>query len=360
MKLLHRYILQGFFRIFGLALATFVGIYLLVDFFEKVDQFMANEATIGQYVGYFLIKIPLIATQVTPLAVLMAVFMTLGGLSRSNEITAMRSGGLSLLRISLPLVAVALFISFTVLVASEFLTPICARKSNHLLHTEVRGKPEISYRRDRIWFREGSQLINIRLANPEQGTLQGLTIYQLGANELLERRIDATSAQFQEGGWQLEKGTVRSFEGASGNLSKLERFETLAFPLGKTPKDFQVVETKKEELSFSELRSLAKKFLAEGYDATRYRVDMHARLATPFACLIMAFLGIPFALQKGRHSSIALGIAVSVAIGVSFFILQSIALALGYSSVLPPLVAAWSANLLFALFGLWLILSVRE
>lgn len=360
MKLLHRYILQGFFRIFGLALATFVGIYLLVDFFEKVDQFLANNATIGQYIGYFLVKIPLIATQVTPLAVLMAVFMTLGSLSRSNEITAMRSGGLSLIRISAPLVAVSLLISLAVLASSEFLTPLCARKSNHMLHTEVRGKPEISYRRDRIWFREGSQLINIRLANPEQGILQGLTIYQLGDNDLLQRRIDAQSARFQDPGWQLQQGTVRSFEGAGGAMSKLERFDTLAFPLSKTPKDFQVIETRKEELSFSELRSLARKFLAEGYDATRYRVDMHSRLATPFSCLIMAFLGIPFALQKGRHSSIALGIAVSVGIGVVFFIIQSIALALGYSSILPPLVAAWSANLLFCLFGLWLILSVRE
>lgn len=360
MKLLHRYILQGFFRIFGLALATFVGIYLLVDFFEKVDQFLANNATIGQYVGYFLVKIPLIATQVTPLAVLMAVFMTLGTLSRSNEITAMRSGGLSLMRISAPLVAVSLLISLLVMASSEFLTPLCARKSNHMLHTEVRGKPEISYRRDRIWFREGSQLINIRLANPEQGLLQGLTIYQLGADDLLVKRIDAQSARFLDQGWQLENGAVRSFEGAGGGLSSLEHFDTLALPLSKTPKDFQVIETRKEELGFRELRALAIKFLAEGYDATRYRVDMHARLATPFACLIMAFLGIPFALQKGRHSSIALGIAVSVAIGVGFFIIQSIALALGYSSILPPLVAAWSANLLFSLFGLWLILSVRE
>ncbi len=360
MKLLHRYLLQGFFQIFGLALATFVGIYLLVDFFEKVDEFLAKQATIRQYLGYFLVKIPLIATQVAPLAVLMGVFMTLGTLSRSNEITAMRSGGLSLLRLSIPLVGVALLISLGVLAANEFLTPLCAKKANYMFYTEVRGKPDISYRRDRIWYREGAQLINIRLANPEEGTLQGLTVYRLGENELLAGRIDAASARFLDGRWQLEKGTVRYFEDSGGNLSKQERFDTLPMDLGKTPDDFRIVESKKEELSFRELRNLARKFREEGYDATRYRVDMHARLAGPFACLIMAFLGIPFALQKGRHSSIALGIAVSVGIGVTFFILQSIAIALGYSAVLPPLVAAWSANLLFCLVGFWLILSVRE
>lgn len=360
MRILHRYLLQGFFRIFGLALAAFIGIYLLVDFFEKVDEFLAKQATISQYLGYFLVKIPLVATQVAPLAVLMGVFMTLGTLSRSNEITAMRSGGLSLLRLSAPLVGVSLVISLGVLAANEYLTPLCAQKANYMFYTEVRGKPEISYRRDRIWYREGAQLINIRLATPEAGTLQGLTIYQLGGNELLTGRIDAAAARFNDGRWHLEKGTTRHFDAAGGNLVKLERFDTLVLDLGKTPEDFRIVESKKEELSFGELRSLARKFRDEGYDATRYRVDMHARLAGPFACLIMAFLGIPFALQKGRHSSIALGIAVSVAIGVSFFILQSIAIALGYSAVLPPLVAAWSANLLFCLLGFWLILSVRE
>ncbi len=84
---------------------------------------------------------------------------------------------------------------------------------------------------------------------------------------------------------------------------------------------------------------------------------MHARLAAPFASLIMAFLGIPFALRKGRDSGLALGIAMSVMIGVAYFILQAISLAFGYSAALPPLLAAWSANLLFFLFGCWLFLG---
>jgi lipopolysaccharide export system permease protein len=113
-------------------------------------------------------------------------------------------------------------------------------------------------------------------------------------------------------------------------------------------------------MGIRELGQLARKVESEGYDATRYRVDLQAQTATPFACVVMAFLGIPFALSKGRGASLAAGIAISVGIGVTYFILQAALQAFGYSGVLPPVVAAWSANLLFTLLGAWLLLLARE
>jgi lipopolysaccharide export system permease protein len=130
--------------------------------------------------------------------------------------------------------------------------------------------------------------------------------------------------------------------------------------LRKTPEDFKMPEQKNTELGFRELYRISQRLQEEGYDAIRYRVDMHARLATPFAAVIMAFLGIPFALQKGRGSNIALGVAITIAIGAGFHIVNALITAFGYSAVLPPFVAAWSANILFGLFGLWLLLSVRQ
>ena len=108
MTLISRYILSTFCRIFSLALAAFIGLYLLVDFFERVDNFIEYGAAAHLYLQYFLYKIPFIAVQVTPLACLLAVFMTLGGFSRSNELTAMHGAGISLLRITLPLLGTGL------------------------------------------------------------------------------------------------------------------------------------------------------------------------------------------------------------------------------------------------------------
>jgi len=359
-SLLNRYILSAFARTFGLALAAFAGIYLLVDFFERVDDFIEHHAHISQYLLYFTSKIPMIATQIAPMAVLMGVFMTLGALSRNSELTAMRAGGISLWRLTAPLLATALLIAGLIQVINEYVVPLSAQKVNYILHTQVRGKPQLVVRRDRLWFREGGAIVNVRLALPEKNSLQGVTIFRIGEDFQLHSRIDAPQATYTSGVWMFEDVTVRQFSADLDTPPVVEHFARKPIELTKTPDDFRVAERKNEELGFRELRKMAKKLAEEGYDATRYRVDMHARLATPFASLIMAFLGIPFALQKKRGASLAMGITISVAIGITYHIIQAMLLAFGYSAVLPAAVAAWAPNLLFGLLGIWLLLMVRE
>jgi lipopolysaccharide export system permease protein len=358
-NLLNRYILTAFARIFGLALAAFAGIYLLVDFFERVDNFIEHKAHFSQYILYFFNKIPMIVVQIAPMAVLMGVFMCLGGLSRNSELTAMRAGGISLWRITLPLLATALLITGAMQVANEYVVPLSAQKVNYILNTQVKGKPQLVTKLDRLWFREGNAIVNIRQALPEKNALQGVTIFRLGDDFRLQSRIDAPQATFAKGAWLFENLTERKFS-AAAEVAAIEHHARRAVELVKTPDDFRTAERKTEELGVRALGVMASKLAEEGYDATRYRVDMQARLATPFASVIMAFLGIPFALQKKRGASLAMGITISVAIGITYHILQAILLAFGYSSVIPPAVAAWAPNLLFGLFGVWLLLMVRE
>jgi lipopolysaccharide export system permease protein len=360
MRLLNRYILTTYARVFFLSLAAFAGLYLLIDFFERVDDFIEHQARFSLYLLYFLNKIPLIVTQVTPLAVLMGVFMTLGGLSRTNELTAMRASGLSLIRITLPLVGTAFLTALIILITSELLVPVSARKINFIFDAELRGRQHQIYKRDNIWFREGDTIVHVRLAQPEAGRLQRVTFFRMDEEFHLSARTDARQGEFSDGNWVFEDLVIRSFTRDSGEIAATERLPSAALHLAKTPEDFKVPAQKNIELGFRDLYHLSRRLQAEGHDAIRYRVDMHSRLATPFASLIMAFLGIPFALQKGRGSGLAMGIAISVAIGAGFHIINAIIMALGYSAVVPPLFAAWAANLLFGLFGLWLLLSVRQ
>jgi len=359
MNLLNRYILTGFSRIFGLALAAFAGIYLLVDFFERVDDFIEHKAHLFQYILYFLNKIPMIVVQIAPMAVLMGVFMCLGGLSRNSELTAMRAGGISLWRVTAPLLATSLLITGIMQLANEFVVPLSAQKINYILDTQVKGKPQLVIKRDRLWFREGNSIVNVRQALPEKNALQGITIFRIGDDFRLQSRIDSSKATYTKGAWQFENMTERQFSTAA-EAATIQHYDRKPVELAKSPDDFRIAERESEELGVRALRVLARKLAEEGYDANRYRVDMQARLATPFASVIMAFLGIPFALQKKRGASLAMGITISVAIGITYHIIQAVLLAFGYSAVIPPMVAAWAPNLLFGLFGIWLLLMVRE
>lgn len=358
MTIISRYLSTSFGRTFFLALAAFIGLYLLVDFFERVDDFIEYKAPLVLYLSYFLNKVPLIATQVAPLACLLAVFATLGGLSRHNELTALHSAGVSLLRVTTPLLAATLLIALLSLLTSEYLVPGTIRNANLIMNSTLKGKPAVVFKRDRIWLRDGRNILHIRLASPENATLQGISIFQLDERLSLRTRTDAVRATWTEGRWQGSEVLRRRFDPVTGALSEMAAEKQAPLLMKITPEDFRVPGGKRnEDLNYRDLRNLARKLRQDGFDPTRFLVDMHSRIAAPFACVIMGFLGIPFALSKGRQSSLALGIGISVAIGVIFFILQATLLAFGYSAVLPPLVAAWSANLLFLMLGGWLFLA---
>lgn len=360
MKLVNRYLLSQFLRILVLTLCSFVGIYLLIDFFEKIGDFLDHQARASQYLSFLSNSVPVILSQVLPLAVLMTMVLTLGTLGRSNEITAMRACGLSLWRIIRSLMVLALLVSGLQLFVNEYLVPINARNLNQLLEIELKGKPQQSLSQGKIWYRDQNRIVHIVLAEPEKGRLQGVTIFELDRDSRLERRLTAPAVQYQEDGWRAETLRVRQFNPERGDLVSSEILSNQKLDLGRSPDDFKSGIPKNNELNYLQLSRTVKKLEDEGFDATRQRVDMHSRLAAPFTCLIMAFLGVPFALQRGRGSSIAVGIGLSLGIGVIYFILQSLILAFGYSGALPPLVAAWAVNLIFLMIGVWLLLNTRD
>ncbi|MDO3379395.1 LPS export ABC transporter permease LptG [Geoalkalibacter halelectricus] len=359
MKLIDRYILRRFFHVFGLSLAAFVGLYLLVDFFEKVDNLLEQGAPLGLYLAYFSAKVPLITVQVAPMAVLMGAFMAIGGLSRTSELTALWAGGISLPRIAGPLLGTAGFISLLLLLLGELVVPWSIRTTNEIWETRVHGRPTLVYKLDRLWLRDGEQIINVRLVQPEDNLLQGVSLFRFDEDFRLVERIEAPHAEHIGESWQAAELQHFRFAPGSGQLLSADRLREMPLPLTRAPEDFRGAQVAAEELNFRQLRQRATVLRGEGYDPRRFIVDMHNRLATPFATLIMAFIGIPFALQKGRNSRIALGIAITVAIGFSYHMLHAVSMAMGYAGILPPLVSAWSVNLLFVLLGTYLLLAER-
>jgi lipopolysaccharide export system permease protein len=238
--------------------------------------------------------------------------------------------------------------------------PWNAKQLNALLEFKLKGKQQIQLTRQEIWYRKDNRIINIALATPLKKTLQGVTVFTFDDQQKIIKREDVTRAFFKDGSWQAENMMTRVFDPQSGDLIQAEKLNDQTLNIERTPLDFSGREDLNNELNFRQLRALTDKLEREGYDATHQRVDMHNRVAAPFTCLIMGFLGVPFALQRGRNSNIALGIGLSLGIGIGYFIIQSLVTAFGYSNALPPLIAAWSANFIFLLMGIWLLLNVKE
>lgn len=360
MKILNRFLLKHFLRILLLSSSAFIGIYLLIDFFEKISGFINHHATTSDYFSYLLNSIPVIFVQILPLAILMTMVLTLGTLGRTNEVTAMRACGVSLWRIIQPFMLLAVGLSILLLCLNEFVVPVNARALNELLEVKLQGKQQMSLKRNEIWFRDKDRIINIRMADPQQRELHGVTIFTLDQIPRIILRQEAASVIYRNGSWRAKSLTERRFDPTTGDLLKTRIRRNQIIEINQRPADFALQKNLNSALNFRQLLKMVKKLDREGIDTTRQRVDMYNRLAAPFTCLIMAFLGVPFALQRGRNSNIALGIGLSLGIGVVFFILQSLITAFGYAGALPPLLAAWTTNVIFLMLGVWMLLSVKE
>lgn len=359
MTIVGRYILSLYWRLLSLCTGSFVAIYLLIDFIEKIGRFTRTHPASGDILLYFLLKVPEILVQTIPLAVLMATLLTLGGLARSSELVALRSCGVSLVKISLPLVGAALLISIGSFVAGEFVVPRTSARMAYVQEVLIKKKsPSTFFRQSNIWYRDEGTILQARHFDPASRRLDGVTVWRLSNTMQPRERIEARSAVPATAGWLLRQVMVRTFTG--GNVTATDRRSELLLPIPLHPDDLKEVEKEADTMGFFELRRLAAKLKAGGYDATRYLALMQSRLSLPFASLVMAFLGIPFSLRTGRSSGIAVGIGISLGIGFSYFVINSVLLSFGQGGVLPPLIAAWAANLIFIGLGVWLTLTVNR
>lgn len=359
MRILGNYIAATYMKILLLCIGAFVSIYLVIDFLERIRRFTNAHAEI-KYIGlYFLCKIPAMVTQVVPLAVLMATLLTLGGLSRTSEITAMRGCGISLLRITAPILGIALAISLATILANEIVTPACYAKMQYIQQVKIDKKsPNTFFRQQNIWYRDESSILEAKLFDPVTKTLKGITLWQLGPGIQPVRRIEAELGIYDNIGWLFKNVVLRVI--SNGSSIQTINLPELQMAIGLKIDDLRVLEKGTDNMGILALSSYCDKLLKGGYDPTRYLAQMHSRISLPFASMIMAFLGIPFALRGGRTSGIAFGIAISLVIGFSYFIINSMVLSFGQAGVLPPIISAWAANSIFAALGVWLSMTVNR
>jgi len=353
------YISKEFIIIFLLAICAFNVIYLVIDFFESVDKFLEHNASMGLALRYYLLKIPMITFQTLPLAVLLSTLVTLGILSRHMEIIAMKASGISLYRITRPIILISLLIAFINFFGNEYLVPYAYRKSEHIMNVQVRKHDQkLSFKNLNIWYRDDSKIYNFHAFDPQRNTLKGITVYLFDKDFQLLQRVDAHDAVWEKDRWTFNDVTIRNFR--EKQSMTIENHRRMDFFMGITPETLRKVEKDTEEMGYGELKRYVRRLQKAGYDATKYIVDLEVKLSFPFVNLIMVLIGIPFALKTGRAGGFATGVGISVAVGLTYYVLVSVSQALGHSGILPPLLSAWSPHLLFGGAGLVILLSIRQ
>jgi len=191
-KLIDQYILKEFLRFFLITFVSFIVLFLIIDFFEKSRMFMSNHATVAQIASYILYSIPFVISMTLPVAVLLATLLTYSFLSKYSEITAMKANGISLYRISLPVLAVAAAVSVFLFCFTEMITPASVQKMEHIIKVEVQKQQTLGFfKQNEIWYRSQNAIYNFKMFDVEKNILQGVTINRLNPDFTMKTRIDA-------------------------------------------------------------------------------------------------------------------------------------------------------------------------
>ena len=359
MTILFRYVTKEILLYFFIVLIAVLSIYLAVDFIEKIDNFMAAGVPAVRCVLYLTYKLPFIFVQVAPLGFLLSILVALGLMSKNNEVIALKSCGIGRNRLLKPAFVLGLIFGAVFFLVAELVVPVFMENANHIWLQEVKKKNIYATRTNDIWMRAARKIIHIKQYEPIKKEISGITIHTFDDAFRLVHRMDAERGVFVDGKWYFFDALEQIFDDPSGSGPRQAHHEELPAVLELMPDDLAQAAKRTDEMGLAELGRTIEKVEKEGYSATRYRVDYHGKIAAPFVCIFLSLLGTAIALRGRLREGMPVSITYGLGIAFLYWIFHSFCLSLGYAELLPAVVAAWIANVVFSSVSVVLLLNAK-
>jgi LPS export ABC transporter permease LptG/LPS export ABC transporter permease LptF len=361
--ILDDYVLREFLLTFVMVLVTFVMLMLVFTFFELLSDIIKNKTPLVT-VGEYLINLtPSMIYLITPLSVLIGVLVVFGIMTRNSELTAMKATGVSLYRITVPIVAIAAVLSVSLFMFDELYLPQANRRQEALRNV-IKGKPAETFEHPgRKWIfgrqRPGqpNRIFYYEYFDSDIDTFGNISVFEFSPGSFtIAKRIFASTAHWEPklNAWVFEDGWDRTFNGS--DVTSYETFPVRTFSeITEPPAYFKKEVRQSSEMNFGELAAYIHDLRQSGFNTVPLRVQLNHKIAYPLITLVMAVLAIPFALSMGKRGSLS-GIAIAIGVAITYFVVSGFFEAMGNVSWLPAFLAAWSPDLLFGLAGAYLLL----
>jgi LPS export ABC transporter permease LptG/LPS export ABC transporter permease LptF len=358
-NILDRYIIRKYVAIFILVFLALILISVIVTFFERIDNVYEHNKSISLLFEYIWFNLPEFIHYILPVTALTSALLALGLLTKFNEITAMKACGISLYRIIIPIILMAVLISLFSFYVQEDILPYSNKKREEVWN-KINDVPPRSYiYLDRRWVlsREKDRIYHYNYFDPDEAVFNHLSIFDLSLSSWsFEKRIYSERGYLRDGNLALENCWVRDFLG-----EKTERYERRSeMDLSQVEEMSYFLKEWKEpnQMNFGELSKYIKEIEESGFDTVKFKVDLHYKVSFPLASLIMTILGIPFAFSMGRRGTLV-GIGLSIVIAMIYWGAIGVFRELGVINFLPAFLSAWGPNLVFGLVGLYFLFTLK-
>jgi len=359
-QLLDLYLLRSFCYYFILMTVGFILLFEVFTFFELLDDIAQHRTGLLDVINYFIYLASYLFYQLAPLAALVAVLVTLGVMTKNNELVAFKAGGVSLYRISLPLLLAGLLLATGLVVLDDTYLPF-ANQRQDALRNQIKGRPaQTYYQPSRQWiFGEKSKIYNYELFDPDRQLFGGLNVFELDPSTFeIKRRIYAARAHWdaQQQVWILESGWVRDFD--HGQVTRFQPFLANAMgELNEPPSYFNREVRQSYQMTWWELRRYIRDLQQAGFDVARLSVQLQKKLSFPLIAPIIILLAIPFSILVGSRGAVG-GLALGVGIAIVYWAASALTEAMGAVGQLPPILAGWAPDTIFGFLGLYFFLNM--
>ncbi len=338
---LPQYVVASFLKALLLSFAVLLVAYLIIDVLERVDRFARHEATATQVLRYYAARIVLLVSRILPMAMLVATTLTVSTFAAHGELLAMRSCGIPAPRALSPILVICAAIVPLHFLLNDQAVPRAHAFMDHVNDVEIKGRAE-GRERIEVWYRTQDRFFEADLFDPQAGVARNLTLYELGPDGFPISRSDVARARHVGGGmWRL-----RDHARVEVRDSGVERVAARAFASLGDEDLASRVDTR--HLSLAGLQLEIAELEAGGVDALPFRVDLFAKLATPFACFVLPALALLFALGGPPPPSVAATLVFSACVAAAYTLASGLGVSLGYAGTLPPPLAAFGPVMIFA------------
>ena len=359
---LDSYITAAYLRYVVLSAVTLLSIFYIASFLDLSDKVFKGTTSWLTLVEYFRYATPEWLYYILPLGVLLGTLVTIAVLTKNSELIVMKACGISLYRLAAPMLVSSVIVGGALFLMQESILGPSTRRADEVKSVMKGGDPRSFNILSNRWLvgSEG-EIYHYQALNPRTRTLTGLEVYEFTPRmEQFARRSFMESATFADDGegemWDVTRGWTRNFD-AEGDVATMAAFDSTRRAL-ESADYFGAEEPIPRYMGYRQLRDYTNVLREGGFDVLSQEVELARKLAFPVVTLIMALLAVPFAATIGRSGAMG-GIAIGIALAISYWALISLFAALGKGGALPPLLAAWAPNMLFGAGAVYLLLTVR-
>ena len=354
-RLLSRYVVRTFATTFILLVLGLPLLFIIADVTDNIDTYMEKGITGARLGLSYLYQLPLFVLYSFPIAALIATVFTIGGMTRHQELTAAKAGGVSFYRIFLPIAAMSVLLSIAAFGLGE-LTPITLQKRAVLMgdETAVRFGPRMNF----VYQTEREGVLTARRLDAGAGELSQIVLERNARGERpgLHRMAERATWTAKHG-WKLERGYIRELYADGREVTT--HFDTLRVPgLVETPEDMLGGPKDPQAMGYRQMSRFIGAIERSGGDANPLKVERAQKLAIPMAVMVIVLFGAPLVTSTQRGGT-AYGVGVSLGVTIFYMLLFRVGRAVGSTGAVDPTLAAWFPNALFLVAGLLLMSRVR-